>query len=285
MDSRCRVISNSRHQRLGLVARLSRVVGHKQGDEALMLKRMVRQVLRRLGVRLVRVEREELLSDINPSLSAGSPFEFASVPDLSRLERIGGAVPGMIQRRSGAMLFTLCYFQQERGDVAEIGSWQGRSSTFLGNAVRLSGNGKFFAIDHFRGNVGKEAYYVIGANDLSDLEAGFCSNIERVGLQDHVNLLSMPNDQAAERIPDNSLRFLFIDGDHTKVGVEKDLRLFLPKLIEGAIVAFDDCSAGFPGVVEAISDLLESGVHMQAMTYPNTFVMRYSQHRRKLVSQ
>ena len=241
-----------------------------------MFKKIVRQALRRLGFRVVRIKPEESLASINPSLSAGSPFEFAGVPDLSRLEAVGGAVPGMIQRRSGALLFTLCYFQQERGDVAEIGSWQGRSSTFLGNAVKLSGNGRFYAIDHFKGNVGKEAYYVVEADDLSDLEAGFRSNMKRVNLDDHVTLLAMPNEQAAERIPENSLRFLFIDGDHTRAGVEKDLRLFLPKLMDGAIVAFDDCSRGFPGVIEAISDLLKTGVHMQAMTYPNTFVMRYA---------
>ena len=77
-------------------------------------------------------------------------------------------------------------------------------------------------------------------------------------------------------IKDKSVRFLFIDGDHTRPGVEKDLELFLPKLVDGAIIAFDDFSGAFPGVVEAVRELLEKNNHGQLMSYPNTLIMRWN---------
>jgi len=78
-----------------------------------------------------------------------------NIVDLERLAQISLSIPGMITPRSGQLLYSLCVIQEARGDVVEIGSWQGRSTSFLARAVRDSGNGHFFAIDHFKGNVGK----------------------------------------------------------------------------------------------------------------------------------
>ena len=41
--------------------------------------------------------------------------------------------------------------QSFRDDVAEIGTWQGRQTFFLGIAVKYSGNGRLFEIDPFMG--------------------------------------------------------------------------------------------------------------------------------------
>ena len=52
--------------------------------------------------------------------------------------------------------------------------------------------------------------------------------------------------------------FLFIDGNHTKDGVEKDTELFFPQLEKGWIVVFDDCFKGFPGLIEVVDEIFES---------------------------
>ena len=103
----------------------------------------------------------------------------------------------MIGADSGRHLYSLCYFQVEEGDVVEIGSWQGRSASFLARAVENSGNGNFYAVDHCKGNVGKEPNYIIEKDDMSDLKAGFLNNIERTGLSSTVNLLDMKIEDAA----------------------------------------------------------------------------------------
>lgn len=200
-------------------------------------------------------------------------LEERRIVDLERIASISLAIPGMITPRSGQILYSLCMFQETVGDVVEIGSWQGRSTSFLARATRDSGNGRFFAIDHFKGNIGKEKSYIVGKEDLSDLKSNFIENMETIKLNCSVNLLDMPNWEAAERFAHNQIRFLFIDGDHTYDGVSKDIELFFPKLCPGAIVVFDDFSAAFPGVLKAVEQLLQSAEITRCMSYQNTLVI------------
>lgn len=111
-----------------------------------------------------------------------------------------------------------------------------------------SGNGRFAAIDHFRGNAGRESLYRVDADDLSDIKSGFLRNMRRVGLADDVTLLDAHIEEAVAQIQDFRIRFLFIDGDHTYSGVKRDLSLLTPMLTDEAIVVFDDFSASLPGV-------------------------------------
>jgi predicted O-methyltransferase YrrM len=195
------------------------------------------------------------------------------IVDLEALANISISIPGMVSPKSGQFLYTMCYMQQSKGDVVEVGSWQGRSTSFLARAVSNSKNGNFYAIDHFKGNSGKEKLYAAGKNDLSDLESNFLSNMERVGLSDSVILLNMPNEQAEREIKDINIRFLFIDGDHSKQGVEKDIELFFPKLQPGSIVVFDDFSNYFQGLVEAVDLLIREREFSRVMSYHNTLVL------------
>jgi len=191
---------------------------------------------------------------------------------LEQLAGISRAIEGMISPDSGKLLYALCVAQAESGNVVEVGSWQGRSTSFLARATSHSGNGKFFAIDHFLGNEGKEASYVVGAKDLSDLRRGFEDNMRSVGLWDHVTLLDMPNTEAASLVS-GPVRFLFIDGDHTEAGVEADISLFWPLLTPNAIVVFDDFTTGFDGLVKAVRRLLEREKFAQVFSYAKTLVV------------
>lgn len=203
----------------------------------------------------------------------------AALPDLEAAVEQSASIPGMMSPKNAQMLYALCAAQLAEGDVVEIGSWQGYSTSFLARAVRDTGNGRLFAIDHFRGNVGREDQYVVGQADLSDLRANFEANLRRVGLWDHVTLLDMPNDQAAPllagRLPSGrGVRFLLIDGDHSRAGVEKDIELFFPLLIpSGAIVVFDDFSIHCPGLVEACDQLLATRPVRRRFAYRNTLVI------------
>ena len=187
----------------------------------------------------------------------------ADVPEnkivsVDNLSGLSGNIRGMISHRAGEELFSLVYMQDLLGNVAEIGSFQGKSTFFLGQAVKLSGNGKMFAIDHFKGNVGKEKFYRVRKSDLSDLEEGFKKNIKRAFLESTVTLFNEPMIEAVRRFEDNSIRFLFIDGDHTAKGVSNDLRLFKSKLKKKAIIAFDDYAPKHPGVIEIANEFIMS---------------------------
>lgn len=209
------------------------------------------------------------------SLDPHSPLlEERKITDLERLASISLSIPGMVTPESGKMLYALCAMQSISGDVVEIGSWQGRSTSFLARAVHDSGNGRFFAVDHFRGNVGKENSYVVDKNDLSDLKSNFLNNMKKLGLQSMVNLLDMSNSEAAAKFRPGQIRFLFIDGDHTAQGVSRDIELFFPNLCSGAIVVFDDFSTAFPGLLQVVNNLLISRQINQCLSYKNTLVIR-----------
>jgi len=46
--------------------------------------------------------------------------------------------------------------------------------------------------------------------------------------------------EMANRVPDGSLDFAFIDGDHSREGVERDIRAWLPKVRQGGIIGGHD---------------------------------------------
>ena len=195
------------------------------------------------------------------------------ITNLDQLADIASFIPRMLSAESGKFLYALCYLQTLQGDVVEVGSWQGYSTSFLARAVKDSQNGLFHTIDHFKGNIGKEDLYVVGKQDLSDLRKNFENNMRKIGLWDYVNLLDMPNDIAVKNLEGKRIRFLFIDGDHKKHGVEKDINLFFPLLMPGSIVVFDDFSYHASGLVEAIDNLLKTLECERVFSYRNTLVV------------
>ncbi len=229
-------------------------------------------MLREIGYDVHRIEK-------NNKVSAYSPIElkYGPVVDLDYVAIIGISLPGMTTKQSGQNLFSLSYFQQEKGDVVEIGTWQGRSASFLARATYESGNGEFFAIDHFQGSSSKNGKknFVVNEEDLSDLVNVFNGNMARIGLSDSVTLLNMTSKQAAEKLSDREIRFIFIDGDHSREGVEKDIELFFPMLVDGAIVMFDDFSMRHRGLVEVLDNFLMQNKHSRVMTFGNTLVLKY----------
>jgi predicted O-methyltransferase YrrM len=233
-----------------------------------IIANIANRALGAFGLRLARARRA----------AAGGPYSALfpdhRVPDIDGVAGAAATIPGMVSEDSGKLLFSLCYAQQLQGDVVEIGSWQGYSTSFLARAVIESGNGRLFAIDHFLGNAGKERFYVAGREDLSDLPRNFALNMERLGLSQTVTLLAMPNSEAAARLRDEGarVRFLFIDGDHSPDGVRRDVDLCLPYLLKGAIVVFDDCSPSAPGVIRLVDELIRKRVFSRAFACPNTLV-------------
>ena len=83
----------------------------------------------------------------------------------------------------------------------------------------------------------------------------------------------MANTEAREHLEGRSIRFLFIDGDHTKEGVKKDVGLFF-HFFEGSIIVFDDYFKGFQGLIEAIDDVFEEYEFDRAYYHEHTLVLK-----------
>lgn len=56
---------------------------------------------------------------------------------------------------------------------------------------------------------------------------------------------------------DESLDFVFVDGDHHYEAVKQDLEMWYSKVKSGGIVGGDDYSTGWPGVPKAVNEFFE----------------------------
>ena len=186
-------------------------------------------------------------------------------------------VKGMTSEEACKNMFNISVTQSVKGDVLEIGSWQGRSTSFLAQSIKISSNGKVYAVDHFKGNPGKEKFYKVNNDDLSDLKSNFLENMTKSGVQEYVELLDMSNVDAEKIISEKKvdIRLLFIDGCHEYDGVKKDFELFERYVVRGGLIIFDDYSSSFPGVVKFVDEILNTyGRIDYYYSYSNTFVLK-----------
>lgn len=148
------------------------------------------------------------------------------------------------------------------GDIAEIGSWKGRTAIILARALRDAGAAaRVWAIDHHMGS-GEERHARVLVAEGST-EAAFRANVGAAGIADRVEPLVMSSGEAAAELARRRrrLRMIFIDGAHEEESVRHDIRAFLPLLRPGGLVALHDCEdedAGFPGVWQAYRAELQS---------------------------
>lgn len=120
------------------------------------------------------------------------------------------------------------------GCVVEIGSYRGRSAIALAEGVRSGGGAPVYAIEPHEEFVGVNGG-VFGPEDRGIFyEAMLASGAYR-----EVRLVNLPGAVAA-RGWEQPVGMLFVDGDHRCEAVRADLDAWLPHLLPGAVVVFDD---------------------------------------------
>lgn len=185
-------------------------------------------------------------------------------------------IPGMVPIRRCVHLYLLAFGNGVRGDVIEIGSWQGRSTAYLAQACADTRNGQVHAIDTFQGNPGHETNYLVN-DTLATLEQSFRGNIERAGLADWVVVHAKHSADAAQDVRSQceGARMLFIDGEHTYEAVASDLKLYADLVLPGGSIVFDDYAPGFEGDVRAIHEHVAAhpGRYGRPFQQKNTLVL------------
>lgn len=116
--------------------------------------------------------------------------------------------------------------------VVEIGSARGRSSCFMGMALKQNGSGKLYAIDPHT----QTAWNDDNSVDTYDILKG---NIASLGLTDVVEILRATSSEVA-RDWNRNIDILFIDGDHSYEGAKLDWDLFSPFVKPFGSVVFHD---------------------------------------------
>jgi predicted O-methyltransferase YrrM len=151
-------------------------------------------------------------------------FELA--PDQTRIPRRGRA--GL-----AALFFELGF---TRG--VEIGCWEGEFAEILCQAnpqLHLTTVDVWALYARMCANPHPERF------ELAERRA-----YGRLAAYPHCTLAHDWSDNVASTVPDGSLDFVYIDGDHTYSGVRADLQLWTPKVRSGGIVSGHDYRAFLP---------------------------------------
>lgn len=144
----------------------------------------------------------------------------------------------------------------------EIGTWKGRSAVYMAEQIKQSNkNIKFYTIDLFK-------YTQDYVNENRLLNDSFyeevIKNIEPV--KQYINLIKSSSDKSFKLFEDNSIDFLFIDGDHNYDGIKKDLELWYPKVKIGGIIGGHDYTEPC-GVRQAVDEFFKSKVSIDRTSW------------------
>jgi predicted O-methyltransferase YrrM/SAM-dependent methyltransferase len=150
------------------------------------------------------------------------------------------AIPGMSAAHECRLLAYLATQAPAGGAIVEIGAWKGKSTAWLiEGASRRSQPTETFSIDpHERGSW-EEYNATVRRFDL--VRRGL--TIQRRASQDVGRTWNQP------------ITMLWIDGSHDYEAVRQDIGAFVPHVVPGGWIVFDDAAGGkFPGVERAIAD-------------------------------
>jgi MMP 1-O-methyltransferase len=171
----------------------------------------------------------------------------AAPPDLpAHLLAHARAAKGWMPEDEGLLLFRAACAALPHGPVLEIGSYCGKSAVYLGAAVRVTGAGVVFTVDHHRGSEEIQAGWEHHDPEVVDRATGRMDSLpflrrtlEGAGLEDQVvPVVGASATVAAHwRTP---LAMVFIDGGHSEEPAQGDYTGWARWLRTGGLLAVHD---------------------------------------------
>jgi predicted O-methyltransferase YrrM len=202
-------------------------------------------------------------------------------PITSFIDEVIAKVPGWTPPDQLLCLFNLvCASSHIPGDILEIGSWCGRSTVVMAQALQVCGNGRIQSIDlfparddwrqnkdgswSFRTN-NTDAYTVQTVwdepfqNDIAPLYKQhesildiFLSSLRFFNLEHLVDYHKGNWESFAPDAVHRLFRLAFLDADHSVEAVTNDIVFALRHMPNGGWLCFDDAFSSYDGVNQAI---------------------------------
>lgn len=180
---------------------------------------------------------------------------------------------------SSARRFVLRQFRDLKVG-AEIGVRKGDFSQDILNHVNPV---KLYLIDPWCYQPAPEferAFYggMIGSQEAMDrLYASVRDRFSTEVSEKHVEIIRKTSGDAVQCLPNQSLDFLYVDGDHRRDGALADLVNYYEKIKPGAVVAGDDyADVGMwwkDGVIRAVEQAIHMGLYCDLAVRYNQFLM------------
>jgi glycosyltransferase involved in cell wall biosynthesis len=185
---------------------------------------------------------------VRPPVVPGGPSRDPEAAQRQEFERVVRDVPGWLGLQEAWALHEAAHrhaLHDGSLTAVEIGSWKGRSTTAIASGLAQAGSGLLHAIDPHQGTrthalTSEETTYEALRHNLR------CSGLER-----YVRPVRATSVEAQAGFAEQSVGLLFIDGSHEYEHVAQDLDAWMPRLADGAVVAFHDAVTS-PGVRRAL---------------------------------
>lgn len=95
--------------------------------------------------------------------------------------------------------------------------------------------------------------------------------LSKAGVADRAVLLRGDSVEMARHIPNTTLRFVYVDADHSYEGVKRDIEAWHMKLVPGGIMAFHDYESAQYGVKRAVTEFCKRN-HFEVCLLPENAV-------------
>lgn len=135
------------------------------------------------------------------------------------------------------------------GVFVEVGSWKGRSTSFIGKICNENGT-RLVCVDHWSGSRDSLRDRYAAALATEDVEATFRANMKALGIA--VEVLAMPSVEAAALFAPKSVDRVFLDGSHDGASVTEDLEVWFARLRDDGILAGHDYGPNHPALRAAV---------------------------------
>lgn len=164
------------------------------------------------------------------------------------------ATTGYLSEREARFVMAAAALAPAQGKNLEIGSFKGRSTVGIAYVTRELGLGTVVAVDPHTSPSTTDPDLKGKTTSYED----FVANLKVAGVLERVEIKRVYSHELAREWKD-SIRFLWIDGDHTYKGAKADVDMFKPYLVDGAIVAMHDVLGTFEGALRVfVEEILDS---------------------------
>ena len=130
--------------------------------------------------------------------------------------------------------------------MIEIGSYMGESTLIFGSAINWD---TIYCIDPLSG---EEEMNSISGLDWVNVRSHFRENTKWFNVE-HIENYSY---NVVDKFEDNSINFIYIDGNHTYEDVKRDIELYAPKLKTFGMLGGHDYDENWDGVRKAVDEVI-----------------------------
>jgi predicted O-methyltransferase YrrM len=161
------------------------------------------------------------------------------------LRAVAEAAKGFMPADEAQALYETAWHAASDGLILEVGTYCGKSATYLGAAAQARG-GHVVTVDHHRGSEENQPGWewhdptlVDPAVGLMDTLPSFRRTMHAAGLEDVVVAI-VGRSTTVAALWSTPLALLFIDGGHTEEHAQNDYTGWTPHLMPGGVLAIHD---------------------------------------------